>query len=859
MIKTKNILGTVIIAIVLFLSFSANTFAAETAVDRYTASADVVYEKGEMYSVNGVLYFIEENGRVTVNGAAAEGVPERVELLPELGGFTVTNIGVGAFYKCKDIKEVVIPETVTVISHLAFEYSGLTDIEIRGRNVNVCTRFRGTPYRDNDEHWIHEDDNGLDDVFVVSGYAVEAFVSGEFVLGEEIIGIGEKCFQYGNNCMTKLTVLNPDCYFADAQNLFPSHTVLCGYKGSAAEQYAQQWGYKFSVICNCSDAVFVPATHSYCNGTVGYVAGYWCAQCNAYVSGGVVDTNIIHSDSDGDNVCDLCGNGTDTPIPKAGQCGEQAVWFINEDGVLRISGRGNVYRYSESQREPWYAYKDEIRAFVVDHGIHSLNGISFKNYEKLETAEMADSVSSLPKTFENCTALKNVCFSRSIRYIPSHCFWKCTSLESIFLPENITEIENHAFCKCTNLSEIDFETGYVRIGIDVFVGTAAYNNPDNMREGCLYIDNCLIKELVPGATSVVLGEEITSIASNWKLPFDSQVTELSVYNPDCVFPSNTSVVLSSDTLKGYAGSTAQAYRQKFGGNFEYLAPHTHVEEIDIPAIMPTETQPGYTHRSHCSVCGEKMSERQLISHDEFDIVFNNGAITAKKKDSATSEADGMNMTVTFTVRNDVCLSSISQTVIYKVGEVKLSETAFVYNGKEQKPEVSVKNSKGEPLANGRDYVVTYPSNSKYCGSYSVRIHYIGNYAGTKSLDYTIYIAAVHPQVVSFSDESIMLNWETGHSDLVYRVYAEDQNGTLSMIADTENGSYEISSLDAQTEYRFLVRAYVTDSDGNTYWGETGDVLVCETNAETVNNIFIKLFKNLIAKIKYILQILLVAK
>ena len=47
MIKTKNILGTVIIAIVLFLSFSANTFAAETAVDRYTASADVVYEKGE--------------------------------------------------------------------------------------------------------------------------------------------------------------------------------------------------------------------------------------------------------------------------------------------------------------------------------------------------------------------------------------------------------------------------------------------------------------------------------------------------------------------------------------------------------------------------------------------------------------------------------------------------------------------------------------------------------------------------------------------------------------------------------------------------------------------------------------------
>lgn len=847
--RTNKILCWLLAATMLFGTFSLGVFA--TVVTAETSVENGIYEKGKNYDVNGVNYAIEENGCVTVNGAAAEGVPERVEILSALGEYAVTSIGIGAFYKCENIKEVIIPESVTVIENLAFEYSGVTDIVIKGSHVNIRTRFNGTPYRNDAEHWI--EDNMTDDVFVVCGYAVQAFVVGEFVLGADIVGIGEKCFQYGNNGLVKLTVLNPDCYIPDTENLFPSHTVLCGYRGSTAEQYAQRYNYSFTAICDCADTVFVPATNSFCDGTVGYGEGYWCERCKAYVSGGAVDTAFSHSDADADGVCDLCAKSTDAQILNAGQCGEQAVWCVSGDGVLRISGRGDVYAYSVTQHEPWYAYKDEIKAFVADDGIKRLNGISFKDYAALESAVMADSVSSIPKCFENCTALKTVHFPKSIRSIHSCCFWKCTALESVYIPKNVTMIDNYAFYKCTNLSEIDFETGYVRIGYDAFYGTAAYNNPDNVKNGFLYIDNCLIKEITQGATSLVLGEEITSIAAGWKSKLDSHVTELAVYNPDCVFPSDDSAVCASDTLKGFEGSTAQAYRQTFGGNFEYLAPHTHTEVIDKPAIMPTQTQPGYTHLSHCSVCGEKLSERQVVSPDEFDITYHNGVITANKKQAATPDADGADIAVTFAVRNNVCMSSISQTVIYKVGEVKLTATEFVYNGKVQKPEVSVKNSKGEPLVNGTDYVLTYPTNAKYCGGYSVKIDFIGNYAGTKTLDYRIFIEAVCPQVTSFSDESVMLVWTKGHSDLVYRVYAADENGTLTKIADTKNGSCEIDALNAGTQYRFLVRAYVTDGNGNTYWGETGNILVCNTASRNVSNSVFNLFMNLIARLKYILQ------
>ncbi len=167
-----------------------------------------------------------------------------------------------------------------------------------------------------------------------------------------------------------------------------------------------------------------------------------------------------------------------------------------------------------------------------------------------------------------------------------------------------------------------------------------------------------------------------------------------------------------------------------------IEPLGHTEVIDIPAVAPTSTEPGYTHQSHCSVCGETVVERELIAHNEYDIIIDDD-VTAYKFDAATTENDGMNLVIIFTTRNNVCMSHIDKTVIYKVGEVKLSKTELTYNGKVQKPVVTVKDSTGELLTLNRDYRVTYSADSKYCGEYSVKVDYIGNYAGNRTLYYDI--------------------------------------------------------------------------------------------------------------------------
>lgn len=833
--RTKRILGIFGIVIMLSISLSIGAFAEYESVS--DPVDDTTYEIGKTYSINGVDYFIEENGNVTVKGPALKGVPERVEILSKLGDYKVTTIGYGAFYNSKTVKEVVVPETVTLIDSLAFRKSGLTDIEIKGKNVDISTNFRDTPlWSDN----IDYDTNML----VVSGYAVDAFSYGEIVLGEDIVGISNDCFRYSSGAVSKITILNPDCHIFDTDGALPPNAIVYGYNDSTAQQYALNHGYRFSTLCDCDDTVLVPASSSYCNGTVGYAEGYWCDNCRFYVSGGLIDTSFEHKDSDGDNICDLCGGGTDTEILNAGKCGDEAVWTLDDDGVLCITGTSSVYSYSATNREPWYNQRNEIKAFISEKGIESIRGISFEGYKNLETAEMAEALST-PKSFRDCTSLKNVELSHYARIIPSDCFENCTSLESIFIPKNIIEIDNDAFRNCTNLTDIDFETGFLSLQSSAFYGTAAYNNPDNIKDGFLYIDNCLIKEITPGATILVLGEEITSIASRWHSS-DTKMEEIVVYNYNCAFPNDSGASIAVH-FKGYVGSTAWLYDKK---DFVELEPHTHTEIIDIPAVAPTATEPGYTHFSHCAVCGETVTTRELIDPSEYNILVDEDAVTAYKSDAATSEADGENIVVMFSIRHDVCTSNISQTVIYKVGEVKLSRTEFTYNGKVQKPTVTVKDSKGESLVQGRDYKVTYSANSKYSGKYSVEVDYIGNYAGGVALNYSIIINAITPAVSASTTESITLSWTKGHSDLVYRVYSVDAKGNLTKIADTKNGSYEITSLEADTQYKFQVRAYVKGEDGKTYWGEKGVILSCSTRS---NKGIINFLRNLIARFKAIIQ------
>ena len=72
--------------------------------------------------------------------------------------------------------------------------------------------------------------------------------------------------------------------------------------------------------------------------------------------------------------------------------------------------------------------------------------------------------------------------------------------------------------------------------------------------------------------------------------------------------------------------------------------------------------------------------------------------------------------------------------------VTLSTNTFTYNGKVQKPEVTVVWEENTPLTEGIDYTVTFSGNCIDADDYTITIEGIGQYTGTATATYTIKAA-----------------------------------------------------------------------------------------------------------------------
>ena len=525
-----------------------------------------------------------------------------------------------------------------------------------------------------------------------------------------------------------------------------------------------------------------------------------------------------------------------------------------------------------------------LKKVTVLGDVTSIGPYCFKNCISLESINIPQGVSVIGvSAFENTKLnIESLKFTESVE-IGDNAFMGCTGIKSVSIPEYST-IGASAFADNINLIEVTVGNNSI-IGNSAFKGCIRLEEFDitegteilkNALDGCRNLKKITIRNsMMPKSSlgSIPLNVEIYAIKDSYgekyaiennytyfELPGHAHTFSIEtigekkcltegkeIYTCECGYTYEKIISSFAHKYKNFeiekeptctepGIKTRHCYCGKTRAEITVIPPLGHTEVIDIPAVAPTETSPGYTHQSHCSVCGETVVKRELIGHSEYDIKINNETVIAHKFNAATNDKDGENTVIIFEQNNDIYLSYIDKTVIYKVGEVSLSKTEFVYNGKNQTPLVTVKDSKGEALVLNRDYKLTYPSVSKYCGKYSVTVDYIGNYAGSKTLNYDIVINAVNPFIAMTSADSLTLSWDKGHSDLVYRVYSVNSKGNLTQIADTKDGSYRVSALKSGSEHRFLVWAYVKDENGKVYWGKQGNTLLYTTNPAKVEGL-----------------------
>ena len=162
----------------------------------------------------------------------------------------------------------------------------------------------------------------------------------------------------------------------------------------------------------------------------------------------------------------------------------------------------------------------------------------------------------------------------------------------------------------------------------------------------------------------------------------------------------------------------------------------------------------------------------------------------------------------------VCGAVTGKSVIAKASNIKLNKTAYTYNGKVQKPSVTVKDSKGKTLKNGTDYTVTYPKGMKNVGKYTVKVTLKGNYSGTKSLTYNINPKGTSVSKVTAAKKGFKVTWKkqatqtTGYQ-VQYSTSSKFKSAKTVTISKNKTTSKSVSKLSAKKKYYVRVRTYKT--------------------------------------------------
>ena len=153
-----------------------------------------------------------------------------------------------------------------------------------------------------------------------------------------------------------------------------------------------------------------------------------------------------------------------------GPCGENAKWSLSE-GVLTISGTGEMGTSYGFNNQPWYDYRDQITEVCVEEGITKVGNGAFTEFKALETATLPESLIEIgSNAFTGCENIKRIVVPGNVEKIGTAVFSDCSALEEIVLPDSVSIMETQAIAFCPALKEITLPKSLESVTGELFRG-----------------------------------------------------------------------------------------------------------------------------------------------------------------------------------------------------------------------------------------------------------------------------------------------------------------------------------------------------------------------------------------------------